>query len=275
MNLSVALRSFCLLTFGALLLVISGCGEDEKPENFDAPGTEALAMVPIELWLDDEIATSDNFHKTSSAYTLYSELSTGLVPLELHFNNQHSVYAAEVLVEGAPNHVFFFQNKRVVYSEHTDDSGRLWKVAYANNIPYAAATRNTNGGWQSEDHNILPVSQNIISETISRVGIFEIQHGRKVERLRSDAKPNSVRDTLFAAEEKTVLVNARAGDELAIGITSKSPHIYFTLSHQQSRMEHKNWRGNVPRSGDIRVTVFSLIENEIQPYQLTAELINR
>lgn len=232
-------------------------------------------MVPTEVWLDDEIATSENFYKTTPAYTLYSELTSAHAPLELHFNEQHSIYAAEVLTEGATDQIFFFQNARVVYSEHTDDSGRLWKVAYANNLPYAAATRKTNGGWQSEDHNLLPVSQDIIRETISRVGIFEKGNGKKQERLRPDSRPNNMRDTLFANEENTVLVNAKAGDELSIEIQSGSPHIYFTLSHQQSRMEHKNWRGKVPRSGDIRVTVFSLIENEVQPYQLSAELISR
>ncbi|MCA1762951.1 MAG: hypothetical protein LC664_08165, partial [Flavobacteriales bacterium] len=152
MNQRATINCLFFLLCGAVAGVQSGCEDAENAENMDAPVAETLALVPTEVWLDDEMATSDHFYNSTPDFKLYAELKTIQAPLELHYNSQNSIFAAEVLADNAPNHVFFFQNKRIVYSEHTGDSGELWKVAYANNTAYAAATRSEGSTWKSMDH---------------------------------------------------------------------------------------------------------------------------
>ena len=253
-------RRFLSCIFPTAVWFFISCSNSGNPLPPEANDTDT-SFIPNSVWVSEAenwIGISD---RLDSAYFLYASLD-GFDGRELRmlFGPRNMLYTAEILGDSAFDYTLYFENQKVIFSRLFNRSENEEKlVAYANEKPYAAAVKKGQS-WVPIHPEEFLIHPQLLSTAENRAKSYLRREQNRNKAFRVDQ--NQTIEGQFTGKEGLVyLINLRKGEQLNLNLVSAPPDVFFRLSPDDgSGLDHRNWQGKVPHSGDVKITVFSVAE---------------
>lgn len=258
-----------------LCVLLSAC----KPEplaNDANRENKSEAFIPNSLWISEAEALYNKSQNTDSTYFLFSEVDTD-DPNEIRmlFSREGKLISVERLTKTDQRQELFYENGKIAFLQLSDRRSNVaWLLAFANEKPYAAATRGS-GRWTASNPDDISLDANLLAKIDREAKTFVKKEAARRYKDRFEGNADSHSAEFQSEGECLYVCNLRKGEKFEVNLSSPDPGIYFTLKpNNGSDMEHRSWTGTATESGDITLTVFTVNDEPGQKFTLSVKRIN-
>lgn len=271
---AIPFRYMQLTLLCIVVCLISGCDSKEDIAPL-SQAEEIVSLIPKEIWIDEALTCIESAEATPAKYVLKNALPRFRNELHVFFNQNKEVYKTEVFNAGNKVCALFFEGQRMVYSLHSENDSHPVLVAYANEKPYAAAA-SSDTAWTATDPNQVKLNLPMISASNASSHQMEEKEQKANYLRRLNTKTDSVNSNIAPFDKHSYVVNASKGDKLHIDLESSSNNVLFTMGPIDGiNMEVRNWEGEVSKTGDIRITIFTIEPDSAESYKLFTQIESR
>ncbi len=241
--------SSCLI----FLLACSSLGSDD-----DSVLNEFTSdFVSVDLWLENsrELIKTKNSQVDQS--TFYADLPGDDLNIEIILDDENEVSKVNVPLTASLSKTLYFDYGRLSFSETKLDGENYLISAYADGKAYAHALPDGSNASMSMI-NGMELKEQTLQSIIALAQRYSLKEKQAKHNVRIAEKEVSIQEAVSLEKDFTAVMNVKQGEKIDISLSSKEPHVYFTISPSfGSDMEHKSWSGPATFTGDIEITVFT------------------
>lgn len=269
---SILRQGLCVFLISSLC----GCNIANPSGSSSKKTSDDETVIPNSVWISDAESFLVNTDKSDSSYALYSELnSPDEAEIKMIFGSDKHLYSVEILGDANLSHQLFFENGKIIFSHHIDKSEHIeWLLAYANEKPYAAATKNQDD-WKAIHPEDIPINKQVIQFAEKQAKKYEDKELRHNYAYRIKKNPETINGKFESNFSLSFAMNVRKGESVHLSLESANKTIYFTVApNNGSNMEHRDWHGVADSTGDLNITVFSVNSDPDQKFSLTVQSVS-